>query len=345
MNQIVNVQPLELADHRWLTFAASHPNATVFHHPAWTALLARCYGYRPLLLTIEDAGTICAGLPISEIKGLWGGRRWVSLPFSDYCQPLGTGEGSQECLAAALVRLYETDNLRQCEVRWTLPSRPDIQQCCRHVLQVVPISPDAGRVYKGLDRTCRQNIAKAEESGVQIVRGQDTEHLRLFYELQLETRRRHGVPVQPWRFFRCIGDLLLQSGLGFVLLAFQEDRCIAGALLLHWGRTLTCKYAASRAEDLKVRPNNLLFWTAIQWGCEQNYTTFDMGRTEVDNTGLRRYKKGWGAEETPLTYSILAPGPVEPANEALTRVVETVIQRSPPWVCRAAGEALYKHFA
>jgi CelD/BcsL family acetyltransferase involved in cellulose biosynthesis len=156
------------------------------------------------------------------------------------------------------------------------------------------------------------------------------------------------VPVQPRRFFRCIGQRLLEAERGFVLLAMQDGQCLAGAVCLHWGQVLTCKYSASRPDSLSVRPNNLIFWAAMQWGCEHGFTCFDMGRTEVDNEGLRRYKRGWGAAETPLVYSVIGgesgragrPPSGRPAD-----LMHTVIQRSPPWVCRAAGELLYGRMA
>jgi lipid II:glycine glycyltransferase (peptidoglycan interpeptide bridge formation enzyme) len=199
-------------------------------------------------------------------------------------------------------------------------------------------------VLKGFKRTHRQNIATAEERGVHIEWGTEPEHLRRFYAMQLETRRRKGIPVQPRKFFDLLGEQILAQGLGFILLAYKDAQCLAGGLFLHWQQTLTYKYAASIGEDQQYRPNNLLSWAAMRWGCENGYTVFDLGRTELENAGLRRFKSGWGAEESPLTYSMLSAAPPGTGNGKLMSLMETVIQKAPPWVCRATGELLYRYF-
>jgi predicted N-acyltransferase len=166
--------------------------------------------------------------------------------------------------------------------------------------------------------------------------------VRAYYELQLETRRRHGVPAQPWRFFKLFGERLVKNGYSSILLAYQAGRCIAGLVLLHWNQTIICKYAASREETMILRPNNLLFWTAIQWGCENGYKVFDFGRSDLDNPGLCRFKRGWGAEETMLTYQVISTKPEKQVSGKLLKVVRPVIRRSPRWVCQMAGELFYK---
>jgi CelD/BcsL family acetyltransferase involved in cellulose biosynthesis len=337
---------LEPSDERWIRFSAPRPEANIFHHPAWISLLAECYGYRPFIFVVCDPeGEICAGLPMMEVHGLLAGRRWVSLPFSDHCAPLYRDAESLKALTNGLVRAYQEKEIPKIEVRWELLNNPAIHSYSQYVLQTVSLSPDVEVVAKRLNRTHRQNISTAEERGVRVERGDRPEHLHAFYRLQLETRRRHGVPVQPWRFFELLSKTLIEQGLGFVLLAQKDNQHLAAGVFLHWGRTLTCKYAASREDTLALRPNNLIFWAGIRWGCENGYTLFDMGRTDAENTGLRRYKKGWGAEEAPLVYSTLSAKPPHPTNGMSVRVMNAVIRNSPTWVCKMAGELLYKHFA
>src|SRR4051812_40463076 len=82
---------MSINDSRWLQFVQAREAAWPFHHPAWASLLAECYGLRVCAATMKDAdGAIVAGLPIIETRGLMGGRRWVSLPFTDFCPPLAT---------------------------------------------------------------------------------------------------------------------------------------------------------------------------------------------------------------------------------------------------------------
>jgi CelD/BcsL family acetyltransferase involved in cellulose biosynthesis len=131
--------------------------------------------------------------------------------------------------------------------------------------------------------------------------------------------------------------------MGFVLLAKKDDEYIAGMVYLAWNRTLIAKYAASREDRFNLRPNNLLFWEGIRWGCQNGFALFDMGRTEVENTGLRTFKNRWGAREEPLYYSILSGKRLRPSSGKLDRILHSVIHHSPLWVCRLSGEWLYRH--
>ena len=44
----------------------------------------------------------------------------------------------------------------------------------------------------------------------------------------------------------------------------------------------------------------------IRWACEAGFHTLDFGRTDVDNEGLRSFKRSWGASEVELAYTYLA---------------------------------------
>ncbi|MBM3679573.1 MAG: hypothetical protein FJW96_17110, partial [Actinobacteria bacterium] len=74
---------LGIDDPRWLRFLESRPDATVFHHPAWSALVEECYGFTPFAACLLDGDSrVRAGLPVTEVR-LLGRRRWVSVPYAD----------------------------------------------------------------------------------------------------------------------------------------------------------------------------------------------------------------------------------------------------------------------
>ena len=335
---------LDPSDTRWAAFAATQSRAGIFHHPAWIKMLADCYGYRPFVVAVRDTDDrICAGLPMMEVNSLLTGRRWVSLPFTDHCVPLSCDAESLNCLSVSLAHLSQDRKIPRIELRYEFPFQ-SAARTCSHVLHTIPLSPDSDSVARRFHSTHRRNIKVAVNRGVRIERGEKREHLEAFFRLHLRTRRKQGVPVQPWRFFDRLGLALIEQGLGFVLLAYKDGECLAAAVFLHWQHTLTYKFGASAENGLNLRPNNLLFWTAIRWGCENGYTLFDMGRTDLTNSGLRAFKSGWGAEEIPLIYSVLSSTSSHPASGRLTKIMHHVIRRSPLWVCRLIGELLYGHF-
>jgi len=336
---------LDPSDERWTTFIASKPQANIFHHPAWINLMAECYGYHPFVVVVCDAsGEIRAGLPIMELKSALTGRRWVSLPFTDHCVPIYSDVECLNELIEVLVSLAKDSNIPRLELRWAPSSRSDMRTDSHHVLHSLNLDLHPELVASRFHQMHRRNVEVAKKRGVRIECGRTRDSLDKFYQLHLSTRRRQGTPIQPRKYFDLLGKMIIDKGLGFVLTAYKDDECLAAAVFLHWQQTLTYKYGASAEQGLNLRPNNLLFWKAIEWGCEHGYAVFDMGRTDLENTGLRQFKTRWGAEEQPLTYATYSATPQHTEDGRLKSLMQSVIQHSPPWICRAAGELLYRHF-
>jgi hypothetical protein len=335
----------DISDKRWLSFVKANSRSTVFHHPVWLNLISGCYGYRPFIITIcEENGEIVAGLPFMEIKSVLNKRRWVSLPFTDYSFPLYRDKECLDLLAKGITQLTKKQHIKRVELRSEIPLNMTMYPSAQYILHALKLEDDFERVASRFERVHRQNIRQAEKNGIRVKRGENLEDVKEFYYLQLETRRRHGVPSQPWRYFKLIYEQLINKGFGSVLLAYNGDQCIAGLILLNWQQTLTCKYAASREESMRLRPNNMLFSTAIRWGCENGYKSFDMGRTDLDNPGLCRFKKGWGADEMLLNYFTFSRTTQQSISSNVMMIMKPIIKMSPQWVCQFLGELLYKYF-
>jgi hypothetical protein len=336
---------LNLPDPRWWEVMCAHPSANIFHHPAWSTLMAACYGYHPFVVAVQKAdGSIGAGLPFLHVDSQLTGRRWVALPFTDHCQPLYQNRIWLEMLAQRLLTLSSMRGIPRLELRCDFPLLEGRDDTPKYVLHELSLEKDAGNVFSQLHSMHKRNVHLAEKNGLQVVFGNLPEHLDKFYDLHLLCRRRQGLPIQPRRFFSLLEQHLLKPGLGFVLLAMKEGYCLAGAVFLHWGLTLTYKYGASCSKGQTLRANNLILWTAIQWGCENGYTRFDLGRSDISNAGLREFKSRWGAAETPLYYTRLGQQAFQPGNGRLGAALHNVIRSAPPWMCKFTGELLYRHF-
>ena len=189
---------------------------------------------------------------------------------------------------------------------------------------------------------CIAGMCVLPSSGIDIVIDPTKSGLQSF-RLHWLTRRRQGVPVQPLRFFQTWW-IRSSGGQGFFPPGSPAANCVAAALFLRWNDTLTYKYGASDPAFLALRPNDLIFWEAIRWGCAHGCTSLDLGRTDLDNTGLRDFKSRWGAVESSLSYTY---SPIAPASQPgkLRHALGKLIRSAPPWVCRAIGEALYRYAA
>ena len=70
-----------------------------------------------------------------------------------------------------------------------------------------------------------------------------------------------------------------------------------------------------------------------------------LGRTELDQPGLRAFKSAWGADERELRYSAIGPRVSRRATSLGEAVARPLIRRSPVWLARAVGALSYRHAA
>jgi lipid II:glycine glycyltransferase (peptidoglycan interpeptide bridge formation enzyme) len=169
--------------------------------------------------------------------------------------------------------------------------------------------------------------------------------VKAFCRLNAITRRDHGLPPQPRRFFQNVYDHILSREMGFIVLASCRRAAIAANLYFHFGDQLIYKYGASDRAFQHLRANNLVMWEAIQWGCEHGCTSLCFGRTEPDNEGLRQFKAGWGARERLIKYYrydlqksafIKAPMMINP-------LYKKIFSKLPIPALNMLGSILYRH--
>lgn len=279
-----------------------------YYDPRWFELLRTLYGYRILPLTTTNAqGQVTGFLPLSLVSSPLTGRRLVSLPFSDHCPILATDEASANALLDQALHLAQHMHVKYLELRSgvndALAQRTDLTLNNLYVNWALPLSDDAQKVWKGLRKPVQRQIKKSQELGVQIRTAQRGEDMARYHQLHVQTRtKKHGMPAQSKHYFFQLWDTFAATGTVQLLLAEYEGKTIAGILLLASGTTLHYAYGASDERYLNLAPNNLLFWHAIIWGCNQGYTRFDLGRTAAHNEGLMEFKRRWGAIQEPLPY-------------------------------------------
>ena len=76
-----------LTDPRWRELVQRDPRASAFHTPEWLDALRRTYGFVPVVYATDDRD-VGNAIPFCAVASWLTGRRLVSLPFSDHCQPL-----------------------------------------------------------------------------------------------------------------------------------------------------------------------------------------------------------------------------------------------------------------
>jgi hypothetical protein len=294
---IVRIAPLVRMRERWNEFTESSPCATLYHHAAWTEALRRAYGFHILAATLERAQRIVAGclLAPSRIPFL---PRVVGLPFSDSCAPLGT---NTEAVHELLDALTQQPRLRgNLEIRgFQAPPPWRTIDCFRQ--WALDLARPFSEIQRTTDRNFRRQVRHAVEDGFRISSGAGENLLIRFYRLQLQTRRRLGVPPQPLRFFSLVRDEFSRTSDFEVWLASRGGIDHAGVVLLRDGARLYAKWSA-RALHSTNGASHLVFFSMLEHYADKA-VALDLGRADVRNVGLTRFKSEMGAMPSPLPYS------------------------------------------
>ena len=184
------------------------------------------------------------GLVFCFVESWLTGRRLVSLPFSDHCEPLASGCEGAQALLASLRELCHKQNCRYAEVRsleHLKEGSQEFQEAETYYLHCVDLVPDLGILYRNLHKSSTQRkIRRAEREGLIYQEGQSEALLEDFYKLLRCARQRHGVSPQSRAWFRnlmqCFGESLK------IRLAYREKRPIAAMITLRYKDTLVYKY-------------------------------------------------------------------------------------------------------
>jgi len=339
-HEILN--PLNYAG--WDELVESHPDSTLFHSSHWARVLYDTYRYKPVYVGSVRAGQLQWMIPMMEVRSFLTGVRGVSLPFSDYCEPLLSARFDVEEAIKELVDLGRSARWKYFELRCSdnlLQERPCYGRYYRHILT---LNYDVEKVYSGFHSTVRRNIRKSHKEGVKAVRYNTESSVRTYYRLHCLTRKRQGLPPQSYRFFRNIFEHIIAKGLGFVMLAEYEGKPIAGGVFFSYQDKAMFKYGASDYAYQHCRANDLVMWKAIEWFCQNNFRQICFGRTQMDHEGLRRFKLGWGGEEGLFKYykySMAEDKFIE--NHGFERPGYSVFKKMPIFMLRIFGSILYRH--
>src|SRR5258708_3009471 len=295
-------------DPRWVSLLKRHGKASVFHTPDWLRATRCTYTYEPIAFTTsQPTSELENGIVVCDVKSWLTGRRLVSVPFSDHCEPLCDSVEDLNLLICHLQNVLALGNWEYIEVR---PIDVNSGRTCAengfasrqsYFLHILNLRPNLDQIFRILDRdSVQRRIQRADRSGLVERCGIYNELLKDFYSIFVITRRRHGLPPSPYAWFanliQCLGNALE------IRVAYKQDPPVAAILLLRFRDVVYYKYGCSdvRFKNLGAMP--WLLWRAISSAKLNGVREFDLGRAEVNDTGLVTFKNHWVPNPQPLVY-------------------------------------------
>ncbi len=341
-----------IKDARWDEFVKNHPEGTVFHLSNWAEVIYNTYQFKPYYFVIEDeSGKINAGWPFFIIDNGILGKKLISLPFTDYVNPLIDSEDDYQKFFEKIFEIYGNGEMNYIEMRGNSRDIEALGFKRNNYYKnfVLIINPDIETVWKNCkQKSVRYSIKKAEKMGVRIEKSKERNAIKTFYDLNILTRKKHGVIPQPYTFFENIWKFLISEGYGFVSIAFYKQIPIGASIFLEYKNKIYHKFNASDQNYIHLYPNYLILWDAVQYAHNKGIEYLDFGRTSPDNKGLMNFKRHWGAEEIDLPYYYYPEirGTSTMKQSSLKyKIAAGILRKTPPKILIFLGNHLYRHLA
>jgi FemAB-related protein (PEP-CTERM system-associated) len=278
--------------------------ASVFHRPAWLRAVERGTGQRAHGLVAERGGAITAYLPLSEIHSPVFGRVLASSGFAVEGGAVAASDATALALCRAAEELAERLSCATIEVRggpapahWT--TRTD-----SHCGFEAPILADDAAQLTAIPRKQRAEVRKGLANDLAISVGRGEAERRAHYAVYAESVRNLGTPVFPKALFAAVLEELDAD----ILTVSHRGEPVASVLSLYHGGAVLPYWGGGTVAARALRANDRMYFELMRHARERRCARFDFGRSKT-GSGAYSFKKNWGFEPRPLSYSSwTAPG-------------------------------------
>jgi FemAB-related protein (PEP-CTERM system-associated) len=326
-------------DSAWNQFAVTHPDGCLYHALAWHEVIKKSYGHTiyylaalahitlkrglgshreivlsesPIILS-DNFSRFVGLLPLVHIKNWLFGNSVISMPFVDSGGLLAEDELTEESMLLSAIKLAEKIKVTYVDLRqnhqlikfnydeffrknhledWRLSAlTPKVRMIIN-----LPEHPDL--LMRSFDSKLRSQIRKPIKAGL-VVKIGGIELIDDFYNIFAENMRDLGSPVHSKKFLA--ETLKAFTNTAKVFVVYSNGKPLASSVAIGFKDTLSNPWASSLRRYSHLAPNMLLYWSMLEFSCQQRYKKFDFGRSTIGE-GTYKFKEQWGAKPEPLYW-------------------------------------------
>ncbi len=336
------IRPLPDANGTWRSVVDGSSESNLAHSPEWFALIQRAYGHQPLYLSAEDDQGHSGVLPAFIVRRPFFGTVVTSMPFLDSGGPCSSSAAVARVLVEHLIAEARGIGAKLVEIRCSTPLDIGTPSAQTKVNMTLTVPSDPDRLWRQLDKAVRNQVRKAERSGLSIEIG-GAEKLTPFYETFVIRMRDLGSPVHAPEFLRAVLESF--GSRARIILVRKGNTTVGGLVVLAFKDRLIVPWATCLKEYFALCPNMLLYWEALRAACLEGFHRFDFGRSSR-NSGTYHFKCQWGAREEPLfwyTIPITAAVGSSTDSPGHRELLARAWQRLPLGVTRYLGPRIRKY--
>jgi FemAB-related protein (PEP-CTERM system-associated) len=286
----------------WNAFADVH--GTVYHQWEWQRVFEDAFGHECVYLAAADDQQIVGILPLVIIRPPLGHAYAVSLPFVDGGGVRVRSEDAAARLLTEASALMDARGLSHIELRHEEAQFRGLPVRQHKVDMRLPLPASAAGAWEALDRKIRNQVRKAEKSGLTVRQG-GAELVDAFYRVFAHNMRDLGTPVYSPRLFAAVCEAWRERAR--ITVVDYDGRVIAAAVSLQHRDVLTVPWASALRQYRTLCANVLLYWRLVEMAIEKGCGVFDFGRS-TPGAGTYHFKAQWGATPVPLHWEYVVRG-------------------------------------
>jgi FemAB-related protein (PEP-CTERM system-associated) len=372
----------------WDEYVLGHPESTLYHLSAWQNIIKKTYGHKTYYLAafnddsahytrntrrkeIKATNNTSKGqnnavnfnkivgiLPLVHLKNFIFGCSLISLPFFDMGGILADNEKVEETLLLKARKIAKQLKTSKIELRHLeLPvyfknsesnrSKDELSYTSKqHKVRMLLALPDSSNaLMKSFKAKLRSQIKKPIKEGLECKIG-GPELLGDFYNVFLVNMRDLGSPIHSLKLMKNVFKAFPNSAK--IVVVYKSDEPLASSIVVGFKDVLENPWASALRKYSRLSPNMLLYWTMLEYACDNGFKYFDFGRSTRDE-GTYKFKEQWGAKPKPLYWQYLSLNG-RPINEASFErpkfnMAVKYWQKLPIAVTKVIGPMIRKHIA
>jgi len=339
----VTIRSADLKDasdlHKIAGFLALDADATLFHRPEWLLAVEQGCGQRAHYLVAERPGGAVQGvLPLSEVRSRLFGSALVASGFAVGGGLLARDKAVEDSLAEAAIRVARQSRCTSIELRGGPAPSGFIATEGVYAGFVRDIASTDDAIMAAIPRKQRAEVRKAQGLHLDVTIGREASDRAAHFAVYAESVRNLGTPVFPPALFNAMLDRFGEDA--DILTVRKDGRPVASVLSFYFGGCVFPFWGGGTHEARSLRANELMYFELMRHAAARGCTRFDFGRSKL-GTGAFAYKKNWGFEPQPLSYSVhtmdgTEPRVINPLSPKYRLQVEAW-RRLPLWLANRLG--------
>ena len=298
----------------WDKYVYDRPGGTLYHLFSWKIVIEKAYGHKTYYLAAVNSGSpnILTGvLPLIHLKHFIFGNSLISIPFFDLGGILADNEATEKALLDEAIKLGKSLKVDKIELRQVhshscfenLNFANSVTRTLKtHKVRMLLKMPESSEVLmKSFKSKLRSQIKKPIKEGLESKIG-GMELVDAFYKVFLINMRDLGSPVHSKKLLE---NVLKQfSEHTKIVIVHKDNKPYAASIISGFRETLENPWASSLKQYSRLSPNMLLYWTMLEYACNNGYQYFDFGRSTPEE-GTYKFKQQWGAQPEPLHWILI----------------------------------------